>query len=90
MGIDRYQTTAVVQRTYDVITTSLLRQNDIATSFWRDNYIIITSFARWVDGKLETVCIFLGIYCVHVLWDTLYVRVGSMPAGLYGPMEPCI
>ena len=27
--------------------TSLLRQNDFATSFWRNNGVIITSYARW-------------------------------------------
>ena len=29
--------------------TSLLRQNDVATSFSRNNYVIITSRARWDD-----------------------------------------
>ena len=27
--------------------TSLLRQNDFATSFWRNNGVIIASYARW-------------------------------------------
>ena len=35
------------QRTYDVIITSLLRQNDVATSLRRDNYVIITSCVHW-------------------------------------------
>ena len=41
------------QRTHDVIITSLLRQNDVATSFWRNNDVVITSCVRWVlgDGK---------------------------------------
>ena len=29
--------------------TSLLRQNDVATSFWYSNDVIITSCARWVE-----------------------------------------
>ena len=29
--------------------TSLLRQNDVATSFWRNNDAIIASCVRWVD-----------------------------------------
>ena len=28
---------------------SLLRQNDVATSFWRNNDVIIASSARWVE-----------------------------------------
>ena len=40
-----------IQRTYDVIITSLLRQNDVVTSFWRDSDVIITSCVGW---ELET------------------------------------
>ena len=32
---------------HDIIITSLLRQNDVATSFWRNNDVIITSSVRW-------------------------------------------
>ena len=35
------------QRTHDAITSSLLRQNDVATSFWRNNDVIITSRVPW-------------------------------------------
>ena len=35
------------QRTHDGIITSLLSQNDVATSFRRNNNVIITSCARW-------------------------------------------
>ena len=35
------------QRTYDVIITSLLRQNHVATSFWRKSDVIVTSYVRW-------------------------------------------
>ena len=34
------------QCTYGIITTSLLRQNDVST-FWRNNDVIISSFVRW-------------------------------------------
>ena len=44
------------QRAHDAITTSLLRQNDVATSFWRHNDVIITSCVRW-DTDLLHVCI---------------------------------
>ena len=36
-----------VPRTHDVIITSFLRQNDVVTSFWCDNDVIITSCVRW-------------------------------------------
>ena len=35
-------------QTHGVIITSLLRQNDVATSFWRNNDVIIASRVRWV------------------------------------------
>ena len=31
-----------------IITTSLLRQNDVVTSFWRNNDVAIASCDRWV------------------------------------------
>ena len=40
--------TAHSQWTYDSILTSLLCQNDVNTSFWRNNDIIITSCVHWV------------------------------------------
>ena len=43
------------QRTHDVMIKSLLRQNDVATSFWRYDDVTITSCVRW-GAKL------------HVLW----------------------
>ena len=36
----------ISQRTHDELITSLLRQNDVATSFWRNHDVIITSCAR--------------------------------------------
>ena len=35
------------QRTRDAIIASLLRQNDVATSFWRNNDVIIARCVRW-------------------------------------------
>ena len=35
------------QRTRGAIIASLLRQNDVMTSFWRNNDVIITSCVRW-------------------------------------------
>ena len=40
-------TTESSQRTHDAMITSLLRQNDVATSFWRNNDVIITSCVHW-------------------------------------------
>ena len=36
------------QRAHGVIMTSLLRQNDVATSFWRNDDVISVSCVRWV------------------------------------------
>ena len=34
-------------RAHDVIITSLLRQNDVTTSFWRNDYVIIALCVHW-------------------------------------------
>ena len=41
------------QRTHDAIMTSLLRQNNVATSFWRNNDVVIASCAhsKIVDSR---------------------------------------
>ena len=48
-----------IQRAYDEITSSLLRQNDGATSFWRNNYVVIASCARWDGESIEPIRPFL-------------------------------
>ena len=35
------------QRTHGTMITSLLRQNDVATSFWRNNDVMIAPHAHW-------------------------------------------
>ena len=35
------------QRALDAMITSLLRQNDVATSFWRNNDAFIAFFGYW-------------------------------------------
>ena len=40
------------QRTHDVKITSLLRQNDVVTSFRRNNDVIFTSCVRWGSTKV--------------------------------------
>ena len=42
------------QRTHDVMITSLLCQNDVATSFWRNNDVIITSCQCPLGPVVET------------------------------------
>ena len=37
-----------IMPTYNVLITSLLRQNDVATSFWRNNDVIIMPSVHWV------------------------------------------
>ena len=43
----------VAQLAHDAITTSLLRQNDVATWCWRNNDVIIASCARGVVWDLR-------------------------------------
>ena len=51
--ISKYGAELAAQWTHDVIMTSLLRQNGVATSFWRDNDVIITSCVRWAVTKFK-------------------------------------
>ena len=46
-GIAPLVFSALTAETYGVIITSLLSQNDIVTSFSRNNDVIITPFVHW-------------------------------------------
>ena len=48
----------ITQRTHYVITAPLWRQNDTATSCWRNNHVIITSYVRWEMIYINTI----GVY----------------------------
>ena len=50
------------------IITSLLRQNDVATSFWRNNDVIITSCVRW--GRM---LLYTPGSCRFIVWQFLEV-----------------
>ena len=64
---------SLIQRTHEVIITSLLRQNDVATSFWRSNdAVIIASHVRCVNGILSTVNIFRWIK------TSRYIRINNI------------
>ena len=48
-----FNLTALTQWTHDVIITSSLRQNDVATSFWRNNDVIIILCVCWVTSTTD-------------------------------------
>ena len=48
------------QLTHDVKITSLLRQNDVATSFWRNDNVTFTSCVRWESSDF---------LCGHVIFQ---------------------
>ena len=62
------------RRAHDAITTSVLRQNDVATSFWRNNYVIIALCVRWVGLIIHFVvtvsgsCSFLNKSVIYLYW----------------------
>ena len=72
---------STAQRTHDAVITSLLRQNDVATSFWRYNFVIIASCVRWVVMRSMTgelpLCSAGRIITVQV-----FRLSGSPPVGL--------
>ena len=49
-------------------TTPLLRRNDVATSFWGNNGVIIASFAHWVRWTVTHLeCTYRG-FLINVVW----------------------
>ena len=60
------------QRIHDVMITSLLRQNDVATSFWRNDDISLASCVPWV----------FMIDCL-VAKDTLYLTLTDELWGVF-------
>ena len=59
------------QPAYGGMITSLWRQNDIATSFWRDIDVIITTRVGWV---LLVLCFFLSSYFFPIFLFSFYLR----------------
>ena len=73
--------------THDVIITSLLRQNDVATSFWSDNDVIFTSCDRWgvfmIPNCLtggSTGCRYDSLWCHQRRWSWHH---GDSPFSVY-------
>ena len=54
-----------IPRAHDAITTSLLRQNDVATSFWRNNDVVIASCARWDTVSCRVIPLYHGFLRKH-------------------------
>ena len=64
---------------HDTITTSILRQNDVATSFWRNKDVIIAVCVRWIARAIYVVSVVFQIghvfylgYCRAVCNVSLY------------------
>ena len=61
------------QRAHGVIMTPLLRQNDVTTSFWRNDNVIITSCVRWVRTIGVKSCqacnLILELGCIQVMTE---------------------
>ena len=64
------------QRTHDTIITSLLRQNDVAASFWRNNDVMIAS--------REYICLSINIFIIHIRVSIyIYVWVYALNLCIY-------
>ena len=55
------------QRTHGAIITSLLSQNDNATSFWRNNDVIFASCVRWDTHGINHTRPYLDVYGYYVI-----------------------
>ena len=83
----------VTQRTHDVIITSLLHQNDVATSFWRNNDVIImprvhlgclhtysTPCEIWTWFGMDFFVVILLFVLFEIAWSVYpFFRVVSLP-----------
>ena len=80
------------QRTHDAVKTSLLRENDVAMPFWRNNDTIIASCTHW-KVKLCLVClvtfyIFAQLHTthpknyVHIQYTPKIMPINNTPRGL--------
>ena len=65
------------QRTQAAMTMSLLRQNDVATSFWSDNYVVIASCVRW--ECVNKICLSQWNFLPWHYWFPLYPVLGCPP-----------
>ena len=62
-----------VQRTHEAMITSLLRQNDVETSFCRNNYVINASLVHWartVTPEIATLCVATHPSTGSLGWNT--------------------
>ena len=68
----------ISQRTHDVITTSLLRQNDVTKSVWRNNDVIIMSRTRWIACATYDECAHMCSFLLQsrASWDMGPVHSG--------------
>ena len=89
-----FESSIPAQWARDAIRTSLLRQNDAAPSFWRNNDAIIASFVRreaaicgWGSHFQDSTTIVKGTW-IHYLWRILFpgirASVGSNIALIIG------
>ena len=67
------------QLAHDAIITSLLRQNDVTTSFWRNDYVTITpcplgDYKTMTAGDLATKTVIMTrvLKCVPLWWLNIY------------------
>ena len=63
------------RQAHDAITTSLLRQNDVATSCWRNNDVIIASCAHWDAMIGSNNSLFLPFRNQVIFWTNWWIIV---------------
>ena len=62
----------IVQWTHDAIITSFLRQNDVTTSLWPNNDVIITLCVHWVAGVVLLRWAGLFVSGKIIMWNFEY------------------
>ena len=67
---DSIEKKSIAQATHGVMITSFLRQNDAATSFWRDNAAIFTSYVCWGMSPAEQNNVYLHFTVLFTLYLT--------------------
>ena len=84
---DSIEKKSIAQATHGVMITSFLRQNDVATSFWRDNAAIFTSYVRWGMSPAEQNNVYLHFPVLFTLYLTNKQKTQAISTSLSKPKD---
>ena len=73
-----------------MVMTSLLRQNNVATSFWRNDDVIITPCVRWVGVPSTWMAVWNSFCWAFTFSSVFFPAVSCLPVQLMWPPPICV